>query len=96
MIVGVSRQNSDYWLAFQASGNRPRIQSVISVSAKLVEETFHVTSQPKINELKRRHVSLDEAIEGEAHRPSPDQTAIAEMKKQKLRLKKEITVMENT
>lgn len=55
-----------------------------------------VTTQPRIDELKRRHASLDEAIEGEAHRPAPDQAAIAEMKKQKLRLKEEINVMENT
>jgi len=54
-----------------------------------------VTLQPRIEELKRRHASLDEAIEGEVQRPSPDQAAIAEMKKQKLRLKEEINVMEN-
>lgn len=53
-----------------------------------------MTSQPRIDELKRRHASLDEAIEGEVHRPSPDQAAIAEMKKQKLRLKEEIHLME--
>jgi uncharacterized protein len=52
--------------------------------------------QPRINELKRRHASLDEAINGEAHRPAPDQAALAELKKQKLKLKEEISVMENT
>jgi len=55
-----------------------------------------VTMQPRINELKRRHASLDEAINGEAHRPAPDQAALAELKKQKLKLKEEISVMENT
>ena len=54
-----------------------------------------MTLQPRIEELKRRHASLDEAIEGEVQRPSPDQAAIAEMKKQKLLLKEEINVMEN-
>ena len=52
--------------------------------------------QPRINELKRRHASLDDAIDGETHRPSPDQAALAELKKQKLKLKEEISVMENT
>ncbi len=52
--------------------------------------------QPRINELKRRHASLDEAINGETHRPAPDQAALAELKKQKLKLKEEISVMENT
>ena len=55
-----------------------------------------MTMQPRINELKRRHASLDEAINGEAHRPGPDQAALAELKKQKLKLKEEISVMENT
>ncbi len=55
-----------------------------------------MTMQPRINELKRRHASLDEAINGEAHRPAPDQAALAELKKQKLKLKEEISVMENT
>lgn len=50
--------------------------------------------QPRIDELKRRHANLDEAIDGETHRPLPDQAAIAEMKKQKLKLKEEIGGME--
>ena len=54
-----------------------------------------MTSQPRINELKRRHASLDGAIDGEKHRPSPDQAAIAELKKQKLQLKDEILHMES-
>jgi len=53
-----------------------------------------VKMQPRINELKRRHASLDDAIDGEIHRPSPDQAALAELKKQKLKLKEEISVME--
>lgn len=53
-----------------------------------------MTTQLRINELKRRHASLDDAIEGEVQRPLPDQAAIAEMKKQKLKLKEEISHME--
>ncbi|MBO6782187.1 MAG: YdcH family protein [Alphaproteobacteria bacterium] len=53
-----------------------------------------MTAQPRIDELKRRHASLEQAIEGEAHRPSPDEAAIAQMKKQKLALKDEITTLE--
>lgn len=53
-----------------------------------------MTMQPRINELKRRHANLDDAIEGETQRPLPDQAAIAEMKKQKLKLKEEISHME--
>ncbi len=55
-----------------------------------------MTVQPRIDELKRRHASLEQAIEGESHRPSPDETAIMELKRQKLALKDEITNLEAT
>lgn len=54
-----------------------------------------MTTQPRIDELKRRHATLDEAIDGETHRPLPDQAVIADMKKQKLKLKEEISEMEH-
>ena len=38
---------------------------------------------------------VDEAIDGETHRPLPDQAVIADMKKQKLKLKEEISEMEH-
>ena len=50
-----------------------------------------MTAQPRIDELKRRHANLEEAIQGESHRPAPDDNAITEMKRQKLALKDEIS-----
>lgn len=43
-----------------------------------------------IAELRERHQSLEHEIERELHHPSSDTLRIAEMKKQKLRLKEEI------
>ncbi len=40
--------------------------------------------------LETRHANLDRRIADEMHRPLPDQTTIAELKKQKLRLKEEL------
>lgn len=40
--------------------------------------------------LEAKHAVLDQRISHEAHRPQPDAILIAELKKQKLRLKEEI------
>ncbi|MEZ5750743.1 MAG: DUF465 domain-containing protein [Paracoccaceae bacterium] len=44
-----------------------------------------------LQELKRRHQALTEKVEAAQRAPGFDDIAIAEMKKQKLRLKEEIT-----
>ncbi|MDO8839364.1 MAG: DUF465 domain-containing protein [Parvibaculum sp.] len=43
-----------------------------------------------IAELRDRHKTLEDAIEAEIHHPSSDDLHIAELKKQRLRLKEEI------
>ncbi|MBA4747961.1 MAG: YdcH family protein [Sphingopyxis sp.] len=45
----------------------------------------HVTT------LKSRHAELDARIHDEERRPSPDGTLLARLKKQKLRVKEEMT-----
>lgn len=40
--------------------------------------------------LQAKHHGLDQRIADETHRPSPDAQVIAELKKQKLRLKEEM------
>ena len=44
--------------------------------------------------LKEKHHALDVMIEEEMARPAPDEMAIQEYKKQKLKLKEEITALE--
>lgn len=44
-----------------------------------------------LQELKRKHQSLSEAVEAAQRAPGMDGLHVAEMKKQKLRLKEEIT-----
>ena len=41
-------------------------------------------------QLHKKHTSLEEAISQETQRPFPDQARIAELKKQKLRIKDQL------
>lgn len=41
--------------------------------------------------LEAKHALLDQRIDDERHRPMPDSMLIADLKKQKLRLKEEIS-----
>ena len=47
----------------------------------------------RIDALKAKHQALETEIEEEVHRPSPDDTHIASLKKQKLKIKDEIAVL---
>lgn len=47
-------------------------------------------STSHLNALKSRHADLEAQIEREEHRPSPDGTVLAKLKKMKLRLKEEM------
>lgn len=52
---------------------------------------MHADAQAEI--LKQRHQALDRAIDEEAQRPLPDNIALQTLKRQKLRLKDEMTRM---
>ncbi|RZM34505.1 MAG: DUF465 domain-containing protein [Sphingomonas sp.] len=40
--------------------------------------------------LQQKHATLDQRLSDETHRPLPDASIVADLKKQKLRLKEEI------
>ena len=44
-----------------------------------------------LSALEAKHAVLDQRIDNETHRPMPDALLIADLKKQKLRLKEEIS-----
>jgi len=48
-------------------------------------------NNPHSNALVSRHAGIDARIADESRRPSPDQTIIATLKKQKLRLKEALS-----
>ena len=50
--------------------------------------------QDRVEALREKHASLERAIEEESHRPFPNQDAITDLKRQKLRLKDEIFQLE--
>ncbi|CAA7620359.1 YdcH family protein [Magnetospirillum sp. UT-4] len=49
--------------------------------------------QDRIESLKAKHAALETAIDAEARRPLPDNSQLAEMKRQKLRIKDELKKM---
>lgn len=49
--------------------------------------------EDRIQSLKLRHRQLETELEQEAHRPHPDDFHIAEIKRQKLKLKDEIATL---
>ncbi len=49
--------------------------------------------QDRIESLKARHAQLENAIEAEVRRPSPDTAQIVTLKRQKLRIKDELATM---
>lgn len=50
-----------------------------------------MTMEDRAETLKARHARLEIEIDDETHRPLPDQGHLMELKKQKLRLKEQIT-----
>ena len=49
-----------------------------------------MTLDVHLSQLVDKHHRIDEAIQEEVHRPHPDDLLIADLKKQKLRIKDEI------
>ena len=45
---------------------------------------------PRLRSLEDRHAALESRLAAEAARPKPDETAVARLKREKLRLKEEI------
>jgi hypothetical protein len=53
-----------------------------------------MSQQDRIEALREKHAMLERALDEEAHRPMPDQSAIYDLKRQKLRIKDEIVQLE--
>lgn len=53
-----------------------------------------MSSTNRIEHLKDRHAGLEAAITAEVNRPHPDDTTVAQMKREKLRIKDEIAAMQ--
>ena len=50
--------------------------------------------QDRIEALREKHASLERTLDEESHRPLPNQEAIYDLKRQKLRIKDEIFQLE--
>ena len=50
-----------------------------------------MTMEDRVETLRARHARLEHEIDEEVHRPLPDTCHVTELKRQKLRIKEEIT-----
>lgn len=50
-----------------------------------------MTMEDRVETLRARHARLEHEIDDEIHRPLPDTIHITELKRQKLKIKEEIT-----
>ena len=55
-----------------------------------------MTNNPSTATLEERHAKLDREIVDEATRPMPDNEHLSELKREKLRIKDELNLMEVT
>jgi hypothetical protein len=65
-----------------------------SAAVTVDEEDTSMSVQDRIEALREKHASLERAIDEEIHRPLPNQDAITDLKRQKLRIKDEIFQLE--
>ena len=66
-----------------------RVQTLASLVPLLEQETGMQNAH--MESLTAKHASLDQRISEESLRPSPDTATLARLKKEKLRLKDELT-----
>jgi len=55
-----------------------------------------MSSQDRIEELRAQHRSLDNTLDQEIHRPLPNLDIVTDLKRQKLRIKDEIALLEHS
>ncbi|HVA35667.1 MAG TPA: YdcH family protein [Stellaceae bacterium] len=55
-----------------------------------------MTLEDRIEELRTRHRSLEDQIDRESHRPLPKIESLSTLKRQKLRIKDELSQLEHT
>ena len=54
-----------------------------------------MSENPKIESLRAQHAALEAQLDKESSRPHPDDCSISELKREKLRIKDEITVLKH-
>jgi hypothetical protein len=73
----------------------PAARSGVSIACFTVyEEDNSMSVQDRIEALKEQHAMLERAIDEEIHRPLPNQDAITDLKRQKLRIKDQLFTLE--
>lgn len=67
------------------------LKTVLKSSCLKIKQEDGMSVASHVEELRRKHQSLSVAVEAAERSPSPDNLSITRMKKEKMRLKEEIT-----
>lgn len=74
--------------ALKADDTAPTCLDVSPVNGR---EDLRMSLEARANSLSQRHASIDRELEAETHRPMPDPAVITKLKREKLRIKDELT-----
>ena len=69
---------------------------MVYLSVQATMEVRIMSLDAHVESLSRKHATIDEAIHAEAKRPHPDEAALADLKRKKLRIKDEIERLSQT
>lgn len=92
------------WLEMPSSGLPTTLESFFRDSATkgvmyytvvTVKKEILMTTEAHLTALESKHHRLEDEISGELHRPSPDQTRLTSLKREKLRIKEEISRLQD-
>jgi hypothetical protein len=71
------------------------MQPALALPAVIVqEEESRMSVEDRIDALRQQHATLERAIDEENSRPFPNQDALSDLKRQKLRIKDELFQLE--
>jgi hypothetical protein len=74
-----------------SQNGRRQSRTCVFYSFPQLKETLPMQSSAHHSALQAKHATLDQRLAEETHRPLPNSALIAELKKQKLKLKEEMT-----
>jgi hypothetical protein len=70
-------------------------KDVCNIRVLPVKKEILMTTEAHLTALETKHHRLEDEISGELHRPSPDQTRLTSLKREKLRIKEEISRLQD-
>lgn len=71
------------------------MKAVLYYTGCIEQKELLMTTEAHVSALESKHHRLETQIDGELHRPSPDQSRLTSLKREKLRIKEEIARLQD-